>query len=58
MHSTKKWAFTHPKNRPGEDRDSVTYHIMGFVQDYIQLIEYCGIVHFYVIVSVCNPVAI
>ena len=31
MHSTKKWAFTHPKNRPGEDRDSVTYHIMGFV---------------------------
>ena len=30
MHSTKKWDFSHPKNRLGEDRDSVTYHIMGF----------------------------
>ena len=58
MHSTKQWDFSHPKNRLGEDRDSVTYHIMDFVQDYSQLIEYCGIVHFHVIVSVWNPVTI
>ena len=54
MHSTKKWDFSHPENRLGEDRDSVTYHIMGFVQDYSQLIEYCAIVHF----CVCKSVTI
>ena len=58
MHSTKQWDFSHSKNRLGEDRDSVTYHIMDFVQDYNQLIEHCGIVHFYVIVSLCKPVTI
>ena len=58
MHSTKQWDFSHPKNRHGEDRDKVTCHIMDFVQDYSQLIEYCGIAHFYVIVSVCNLVTI
>ena len=57
MCSTKQWDFSHSKSRLGEDRDSATC-IMGFVQDYSQLIEYCGIVHFSVIVSVCNPVAI
>ena len=35
--------------------DSVTYYIKSFVQDQSQLIEYCGIVHYYVIVSVRNP---
>ena len=44
-----------PKNRLAEDKDSVNHHIMGNVQDYSQLIEDCGIVHFYVIVSMCNP---
>ena len=57
MCSTKQWDFSHSKNRLGEDRDSATC-IMDFVQDYSQLIEYCGIFHFAVIVSVCNPVAI
>ena len=57
MCSTKQWDFSHSKSRLGEDRDSATC-IMDFVQDYSQLIEYCGIVHFSVIVSVCNPVAI
>ena len=47
-----------PKNRLAEDKDSVTHHIMGNVQDYSQLIEDCGIVHFYVIVSMCNPFTI
>ena len=56
MHSTKQWDFSHPKNKLGDDRDYVTYHIMGFVQDHSQLIEYCGIVCFYVIV--CNLFAI
>ena len=46
MHSTKKRDFSHPKNRLEEDRYSATYHMMGFVQDYSQLIEYCGILHF------------
>ena len=57
MRSTTQWDFSHSKNRLGEDRDSATC-IMDFFQDYSQLIEYCGIVHFYEIVSVCNPVAI
>ena len=57
MCSTKQWDFSHSKSRLGEDRDSATC-IMDFVQDYSQLIEYCGIVHFHVIVSVWDSVTI
>ena len=58
MHSTKKWDFSHPKNRLGKDRDIVSLIISWVLFRISQLIEYCGIVHYYAIISVCNPVTI